>query len=360
MLFEMDSKASVRDVITAFQADRDEGSALLDLLKDLNAESRRAALETEIKDGDDLATPLIIAARDGKLDFVKVLLRYEANIEARGTIKINGEVIQDCTALWVAAGKRHFDVVRLLIEQNAEVDGRTSSNSTPLRAAAFNGHLNIVRCLVENGADVNARNNFNSTPLMLTCHNGHLDVASYLVKHGANINIQDNAGQSCLHYASKRGDVQLVCELLALGAKQTQNLNRLTPLLEASNDCKIEMVEWFINRPECSKEQRIDALELLGATIANDADAYDIEKAFSFMKRGMEERYEDPSCPLLKKKMEPVEAYQNRTESQTLEELSLLEGDDHAIQMEGLMIRERILGTDNTILRIPIRYRGAA
>ena len=280
-------------------------------------------------------------------------------VEARGTINIDGEVIEDCTALWVAAAKGHFDVVRLLIEKNAEVDGRTSSNSTPLRAAAFDGHLDVVRCLVENGADVNARNNFNSTPLMLTCYNGHLDVASYLVKHGAKMNLQDNDGRSCLHYASKRGRVQVVCELLALGAKKRQTPDLLTPLLEASNDCKIEMVEWFINRPECSKEQRIDALELLGATIANDSEAYDIEKAFSFMKRGMEERYEDPSCPLLKKKMEPVEAYQNRTESQTLEELSLLEGDDHAIQMEGLMIRERILGTDNTILRIPIRYRGA-
>ena len=356
----MSNKASVRDVVTtAYQADRDEGSDLLDLLENLNAESRKATLETKIKDGDDLATPLVIAVRDGKLDFVKVLLRYEANIEARATIKIDGEAIKDCTALWVAAAKGHFDVVRLLIEQSAEVDGRTSNNSTPLRAAAVDGHLDIVRCLVENGADVNARNNFNSTPLMITCHSGHLDVASYLVKHGANINLQDDDGRSCLHYASKRGRVQLVCELLALGAKQTQNRNRLTPLLEASNDCKIEMVEWFINRPECSKEQRIDALELLGATIANDPHAYDIEKAFSFMKRGMEERYEDPSCPLLKKKMEPVEAYQNRTESQTLEELSLLEGDDHAIQMEGLMIRERILGTDNTILRYPIRYRGA-
>ena len=356
----MSNKASVRDVVTtAYQADRDEGSDLLDLLENLNAESRKATLETKIKDGDDLATPLVIAVRDGKLDFVKVLLRYEANIEARATIKIDGEAIEDCTALWVAAAKGHFDVVRLLIEQSAEVDGRTSNNSTPLRAAAVDGHLDIVRCLVENGADVNARNNFNSTPLMITCHSGQLDVASYLVKHGANINLQDDDGRSCLHYASKRGHVQVVCELLALGAKQTQNRNRLTPLLEASNDCKIEMVEWFINRPECSKEQRIDALELLGATIANDADAYDIEKAFSFMKRGMEERYEDPSCPLLKKKMEPVEAYQNRTESQTLEELSLLEGDDHAIQIEGLMIRERILGTDNTILWYPISYRGA-
>ena len=360
MLFKMGNKAFVPDVTTTYQTDRHEGSYLLDqYLKDLNAESRKAALETKIIDGDDLATPLIISASDGNLDFVKVLLRYEANIEARGTINIDGEVIEDCTALWVATAKGHFDVVRLLIEKNAEVDGRTSSNSTPLRAAAFDGHLDVVRCLVENGADVNARNNFNSTPLMLTCYNGHLDVASYLVKHGAKMNLQDNDGRSCLHYASKRGRVQVVCELLALGAKKRQTPDLLTPLLEASNDCKIEMVEWFINRPECSKEQRIDALELLGATIANDPHAYDIKRAFRFMKRGMEERYEDPSCPLLKKKMEPVEAYQNRTESQTLEELSLLEGDDHAIQMEGLMIRERILGTENTILWLPIRYRGA-
>ena len=359
VLFKMGNKESIRGVVTtAYQAARDDGSDLFDLVKYLSAETRKAALETKIKDGDDLATPLIITARDGKLDFVKVLLRYEANIEARGTIKIDGEVIEGCTALWVATSKGHFDVVRLLIEQNAEVDSRTSKNSTPLIAAAFMGHLDIVRCLVENGADVNARNNFNSTPLMITCHSGHLDVASYLVKHGANINLQDNDGSSCLHCASERGHVQLVCELLASGAKQTQNLNRLTPLLEASNNCKIEMVEWFINRPQCSKEERIDALELLGATIANDPHAYDIKRAFRFMKRGMEERYEDPSCPLLKKKMEPVEAYQNRTESQTLEELSLLKDDDHAIQMEGHMIKERILGTDNIMLWFPIRYRG--
>ena len=360
MLFEMGNKASICDEVTAvYQAALDNGSDLLDLLKEVNTELRKAALKTKIKDGDDHATILIIAARDGKLDIVKVLLRYEANVEARGTIKFDGKVIEGCSALWVAAAKGHFDVVRLLIKQNAEVDGRTSSNSTPLRAAALHGHLDIVRCLVEDGADVNARTNFGSTPLMLTCYKGHLDVASYLVKHGANVNLQDIHGRSCLHNALKGGHVQVVGDLLALGAKQTQNLNRLTPLLEASNDCKIEMVEWFINRPECSKEQRIDALELLGATIANDPHAYDIKRAFRFMKRGMEERYEDPSCPLLKKKMEPVEAYQNRTESQTLEELSLLEGDDHAIQMEGLMIRERILGTDNTILWGPIVYRGA-
>ena len=137
------------------------------------------------------------------------------------------------------------------------------------------------------------------------------------------------------------------------------NIHRLTPLLLASNCCKIDMVEYFIKRPECRKEQRIEALELLGGTIANDRVVYDIEKAFSYMKRGMEERFAEKSCPLLKNRMEALEVYENKKESQTLEELVLLEGDDHAIHMEGLIIRDRILGTDNAELRFPIRYRGA-
>ena len=38
--------------------------------------------------------------------------------------------------------------------------------------------------------------------------------------------------------------------------------------------------------------------------------------------RGMEERFADPMHPVLKKKpMEPVDAYENRRESQTLQEL---------------------------------------
>ena len=169
---------------------------------------------------------------------------------------------------------------------------------------------------------------------------------------------QCKVGRTALHDAVERGHLKIVTELLALGASQLPNNLGLTPLLNGSDECSIEMMEHIINRPECTKEQRIDALELLGATIANN-ECRDTEKAFSYMKRGMEMRYEDPAHPLLKKKMEPVEAYQNRKESQTLEELALLEGDDHAIGMEGLIIRERILGPDNPAILCNIRLRGA-
>lgn len=355
---------SWRDLLSpkpkVYEAARDGAVIVLsDILQRMSIDERSTALERKIKDGDQVTTPLIIAARNGNLDSVKMLLGYNAELEARGTVKVDDQVIEGCTPLWAAAATGHLDVVKVLIEQNADVDGRTLTNSTPLRAAAYDGRLDIVTCLVESGADVNARNNFENTPLMVACYNGHMNVVNYLIKRGANMDLKDKQGNTVLHYAVERGHFEIANELLALGASQLENVQRLTPLLLASNDCKIEMVEYFIKRPECTKKQRIEGLELLGATIANEPDVYDIEKAFSFMKLGMEERYEDPSNPLLKQQMEPLEVYQNRKESQTLQELSLIEGNDHDIHMEGLLIRERILGTDNTELRFPIRYRGA-
>ena len=358
----MADKPSVSDsVTTVYQFARDGCSVhLTDLLKRLKTEQRKTALETKTKDGSHFVTPLIIAAHNGHLNSVKILLSYKADIEARGTLKIGDEVSEGCTPLWGAAAADHLDVVKLLLEQNADVDSKTSTGSTPLRVAAHEGHLDIVRCLVESGADVNARNDCKeeSTPLVTYYHglfsgNGMLSVID-------NYRIQQcKVGRTALHDAVERGHLKIVSdhELLALGASQLPNGLGLTPLLYACNECSIEMVEHIINRPECTKEQRIDALELLGATIANDKSR-DIKKAFSYMKRGMEMRYEDLAHPLLKKKMEPVEAYQNRKESQTLEELALLEGDDHAIGMEGLIIRERILGPDNPANLQTTRYRG--
>ena len=338
----------------------DRGSSnLTDLLKRLKTEQRKTALETKTEDCGHFVTPLIIAARNGHLNSVKILLGYGADIEARGTLKIGNEVIEGCTPLWAAASFGRLDVVKLLIEQNADVDGRTSTGSTPLRTAAFNGHLDVVRCLVESGADVNARTITENTPLIAACYHGHLNVVIYLVDKGAFMDLQNKDGSTALHVAAQRGHLEIVRLLLALRASQLPNNQGLTPLLYACNECSIEMVECLINRPECTKEQRIDALELLGAAIANDDECRDTEKAFSYMKRGMEMRYEHPAHPLLKKKMEPVEAYQNRKESQTLEELALLEGDDHAIGMEGLIIRERILGPDNPANLPSLIYHGA-
>ena len=356
----MGDKLSVSDSVTkVYQAARDGSSDLIDLLKRLKTEQRKTALETKTKDGSHFVTPLIIAAHNGHLKSVKILLSYKADIEARGTLKIGDEVSEGCTPLWGAAAADHLDVVKLLLEQNADVESKTSTGSTPLRVAAHEGHLDIVRCLVERGADVNARNDCKeeSTPLVVACSRGLFSANEIFSVADTYLIQKCKVGRTALHDAVERGHLKIVSELLALGASQLPNGLGLTPLLHACDECSTEIVEHIINRPECTKKQRIAALELLGATIANNGECRETEKAFSYMKRGMEMRYEDPAHPLLKKKMEPVEAYQNRKESQTLEELALLEGDDHAIGMEGLIIRERILGPDNLVTLPGILYR---
>ena len=57
-------------------------------------------------------------------------------------------------------------------------------------AAAF-GHKNAVRLLLQNNADVNARNDAGQTALMIAVENGHVEVVRLLLHHAANGRIAD-------------------------------------------------------------------------------------------------------------------------------------------------------------------------
>ena len=51
-----------------------------------------------------------------------------------------------------------------------------------------------------------------------------------------------------------------------------------------------KMVENLVKRKECTSKRKIDALELLGASIALSENAVE---GFSYLKRGMEERFNE-------------------------------------------------------------------
>jgi len=85
-------------VATVYEAARDGAVVVLsDVLLRMSISERSTTLEAKTKDGDQISTPLIIAARSGRLDSVKMLLRYKADIEARGTLKVDDHVIEGCT-----------------------------------------------------------------------------------------------------------------------------------------------------------------------------------------------------------------------------------------------------------------------
>ena len=101
---------------------------------------------------------------------------------------------------------------------------------------------------------------------------------------------------------------------------------------------------------DLTKNERVDALELLGASLTTKCFSPNFHDGFHYMRLGMEERFSNPFQPLLKQPMEPVDAYQRRKESQTPEELAEIENNIDALFMESLIIKERILGKDNKLL----------
>ncbi|XP_033107020.1 protein fem-1 homolog B-like [Anneissia japonica] len=310
--------------------------------------------------GQQKCTALVIAALHGNTNVVKLLLdQYHVDIEQTGTVQFCGFVIEGATALWTASGAGRYEVVTMLIERGADVNHATSTNSTPLRAACFDGRLDIVKYLVEHDADIHKPNKYNNTCLMIACYRGHLTVASYLLEHNADATAVAHCGATALHFTAETGHLEIVKELVKFSAQMIPNDHGMTPLMVACENNQAEVAEYIMTLDSCSKAERIEALELLGASYANDKDNYDVAKTYHYLYLALLERTCDPNNLFLKHIQTPISAYGYQKEAQTLEELKSLKFDTDKLHMEALIVRERILGKQCPELLHPIVYRGA-
>ena len=346
--------------------------------------------DVDAKTFDD-CTPLMIAAEIGDTKVATFLIEHGANVDLPDKIgatalcyalkcpanlcEVGSCLIENgadinacinyncCTPLMMACEKTvndQLNALTFLIEHGAivnlqDIHGSTALHYVVQENSGFHEPYEVLDYLIQNGADINAQSNDGRTPLMKAIELSEVDIASFLIKQGANLDLQDKNGDTAFHYAVRSDSPEITDSILTLGASCMCNNRGLTPLLVASSIGKSEVVEDFIKRPEVTKEQRIEALELLGASVITNSNDFQLEMGFKYIKRAMEERFANPSQPLVKPSMEPVEAYQKRKESQTLEELALIEDDLHALLMESLNIRERILGEENAELLSQIR-----
>ena len=340
---------------------------------------------------DDHCTPLMIAIKMGHINVATYLVEHGAKVDLKDD--------RGCTALHHAMYYYHHDrleVCSCLIERGADVNGCYNNKSpqngrTPLMIASRYGQLDamtflikqganvnlqdkegetalhyavdgsdvsceVLSCLIENGANFDAFSNSGCTPLMKAIHNQLIQVVTYLIEHGANIDLQDKNGNTALHHAvGVTNFCDIIDHLVTGGASHICNNQGLTPLLLVSDRGNVAVVEHLIKRPEITKEQRINALELLGASLVIlHAAGFErsFEKGLKYIKCGMEERFSNLSEPLLKQSMEQaVKACQNRKECQSLEELAQIEGDLDSMVIESIVIRERIIGNESESLR---------
>jgi ankyrin repeat protein len=137
------------------------------------------------KENSDGLTPLGYAAHFGNKDAVKVLLDYGADVNAVSHSKI--EFIPSNTALHAAiAGQRNYDVIKLLLNYNAQTDIFDSNGHTCLHSASFHDdNREIISLLIEHEAKVNAKVEGGKTALQLAIEKGNHRVAELLRQKGA-------------------------------------------------------------------------------------------------------------------------------------------------------------------------------
>lgn len=109
-----------------------------------------------------------------------------------------------------------------------EVNRQDDKGWTALLYASQNGHLKIVRLLLDQHADINHKTHNGETALLLSCRSGHdasfmfqsqkgyIEVAEYLLNRNAeNLNSQDENGNTALIEGARKGHTEIVRLLLS-------------------------------------------------------------------------------------------------------------------------------------------------
>ena len=85
---------------------------------------------------------------------------------------------------------------------------------TPLHLASQNGHFEVVEVLLRNNADANIRNASCKTPLHIAAEMGYAEIVKAMIDHEGEVNAVDRNGDTALHLAASNGHSAVVNVLL--------------------------------------------------------------------------------------------------------------------------------------------------
>ncbi len=255
-------------------------------------------------------SPLLYAARDGRLELARMLLTAGANVnlpEANGI-----------TPLIMATANNHVELARFFLEHGADIQAADAWGRTPLWTAIdlrnldvdFNtlkngvdraAALELVKALLDRGAPVNVRTKeivpvrrfmlfvgdlswvdfTGETPFVRAALAGDITVMRLLLDHGADPNIPTNSNSTALMAAagvnwafnqtyteSKESLLEAVKLCLEKGADvNAVNSMGLTAVFGAVNRGSDDILEYLVQ-----KGARLDLKDKEGRTLLNWAE----------------------------------------------------------------------------------------
>lgn len=128
-------------------------------------------------------------------------------------------ILQRFTLIEMAILKKDTEILRILLDKEAEFQQKCLLDSDPLVAACSNGYLEGVELLIERGSDVCACCLSGYTCLLAAAKNEHLAVVSYLLEQDScNVNEVGRDGYSAIHHIALLNDSDAVFKLISRGA----------------------------------------------------------------------------------------------------------------------------------------------
>lgn len=167
------------------------------------AERNRSMVDLLIAAGADVnaagrsgITPLMEAVMAKDMEMAELLLSKGANMHAMAL-----DEYSKFNVLTLAAQEGSVDAVKLLLKYGADVNGLPEAYGMPLVTAADAGHVEVVRLLLEKGADPNARADLTVgqghtngrktiTALEAASSGGRADVVQLLLDRGADMTVK--------------------------------------------------------------------------------------------------------------------------------------------------------------------------
>mmetsp|Transcript_21278 Transcript_21278/g.31554 ORF Transcript_21278/g.31554 Transcript_21278/m.31554 type:complete len:881 (+) Transcript_21278:97-2739(+) len=172
---------------------------------------RANGADISASDGDGL-TPLMNAAENGDVECIKNL------IEGVDADYLNLFSKTGFSALIIASAHGHKDAVETLFKAGADPNAVSEENQvTALMYAAASGHTEVMKVLIDNKADLHFLHSNGGTALLEAATGGEPDAMEVLLEAGANYNFLDSDGVTPLMAVASQGNVkgqELVLERL--------------------------------------------------------------------------------------------------------------------------------------------------
>ncbi|MDQ7824135.1 MAG: ankyrin repeat domain-containing protein [Candidatus Eremiobacteraeota bacterium] len=213
--------------------------------------------------------PLHYAVQQNRLEIVKILVQNGADVNAKNHIGVTpwetaaaqgfGGIAEYLAGKGARTYNRELQAAvfenklekteELLKLHPGQVNQGDGEGTRLLQVAACNGYDEMVRLLIARGADVNAHNDSGTTALQEAVYKKNRPMIDLLLSERADPDGKDCRGYTSLHLAVELGDYDVASRILSAGAKiNVRGMGGLTPLHLAAMQGRLRIMELLLSK----------------------------------------------------------------------------------------------------------------